>query len=326
MAMTTRRSVLALASAPVLLRSREAAAQEAWPSRPVRLLVPYSTGGSTDVVARLLADLLSQRLPQRVVVENRTGGGGTIAASATARSDPDGSTLFFTNVGYVASRSLNPRLDFDPDTDLRPVTIATEGPMVMLVGPNSPFQSVRDLVEAARARPGQYSYGSSGGGGALQLTALGFLRATRIEMNEVGYRGSGQALPDLSAGRLDMMFDSGVAGFPLARAGHVRALAVSSPRRSAVMPDLPTLAEAGFPAATFSLWQMLMAPATTPPALMARINQAFVTAITDPAIHQRLTDLGAERIVANGLEEAQAYFSAEMARWAEILGTTAQRG
>lgn len=323
--MTTRRSLLAAASAPALLRFRAAAAQEAWPARPVRILVPYSTGGSTDVVARLLADLLSQRLPQRFVVDNRTGGGGTIAASATARSEPDGTTLFFTNVGYVASRFLNPRLDFDPDTDLKAVTIATEGPMVMLVGPNSPFRSVGALVEAARRQPGHFSYGSSGGGGALQLTALGFLRAAGIRMNEVAYRGSGQAVPDLASGRLDMMFDSGVAGFALARGNQARALAVTSPRRSEVMPEVPTLAEAGFPEASFSLWQMLMAPATTPPALLARINQAFVAAITDPAIHQRLIDLGAERIVANNPGEAQRYFAAEMARWTEILGTRGSR-
>jgi tripartite-type tricarboxylate transporter receptor subunit TctC len=315
----TRRSLIAAAGAAALLPRAAALAQESWPARPVRILLPYATGGSTDVVARIVADIMSQRLPQRVVVENRTGGGGTIAAGATARSDPDGTTLLFTNIGYVATRSLTPRLDFDPDNDLKPVTIATEGPMVLLVGPDSPFRSVGDLVEAARREPGHLSYVSTGGGGALQLCSLGFLRAAGIRMNEVAYRGSGQAAPDLASGRLDMMFDSGVAGFALARSGRARALAVSSPRRSSVVPEVPTLEEAGFGAATFSLWQMLMAPATTPPALLARINQAFVAAITDPAIHQRLTDLGAERIVANTPEEAQRYFAAEMARWREIL-------
>ncbi|ONG54813.1 hypothetical protein BKE38_09940 [Pseudoroseomonas deserti] len=311
----SRRALLAagIAAAPV------AHAQESWPDRPVRILVPYSTGGSTDIVARLAAELMSQRLPQRVVVENRTGGGGTIAASATARADPDGTVLFFTNVGYVASRFLNPRLDFDPDTALRPVTIATEGPMVLLVGPNSPYRSVAELVAAAREAPGHLSYGSSGGGGALQLTALGFLRAAGLKMNEVAYRGSGQAAPDLASGRLDMMFDSGVAGFGLVRAGQARALAVSSPRRSEVMPEVPTLAEAGLPGATFSLWQMLMAPAATPAPLMARIHEAFATALTDPTIHQRLVELGAERVLVSKPDEAQRYFAAEMARWKEVL-------
>jgi tripartite-type tricarboxylate transporter receptor subunit TctC len=314
-----RRTLLAAAAAPAVFRTAAAAAQETWPARPVRILVPYSTGGSTDIVARLAADIMSQRLPQRVVVENRTGGGGTIAASAAARSEPDGTTLFFTNVGYVASRFLNPRLDFDPDNDLKPVTIATEGPMVMLVGPNSPYRTVQDLVEAARREPGRLSYGSSGGGGALQLTALGFLRAAEIQMNEVAYRGSGQAAPDLASGRLDMMFDSGVAGFGLVRGNQARALAVSSPRRSEAMPEVPTLAEVGLPDASFSLWQMLMAPAATPAPLLQRINEAFKAALTDPAIHQRLVDLGAERVVVNAPEEAQRYFAAEMARWKDIL-------
>jgi len=316
---TRRRTLLAAAGAPALLRAPGAAAQEPWPSRPVRILCPYSTGGSTDVVARLAADVMSQRLPQRVVVENRTGGGGTIAASATARSEPDGTTLLFTNVGYVASRFLNPRLDFDPETDLRPVTVATEGPMVLLVGPDSRFRSVADIVETARREPGMHSYGSTGGGGALQLTALGFLRAAGIRMNEVAYRGSGQAAPDLASGRLDMMFDSGVAGFALVRGGQARALAVSGPRRSPVVPDVPTLAEAGLPEATFLLWQMLLAPAATPPALMARIHAAFAAAITDPAIHRRLMDLGADRVVASTPEEAARTFAAEMARWKPIL-------
>jgi tripartite-type tricarboxylate transporter receptor subunit TctC len=228
---------------------------------------------------------------------------------------------FFTNVGYVASRFLNPRLEFDPDNDLTPVTIATEGPMVLLVGPNGPFHSVADIVAEARRQPGHFSYGSSGGDRALQLTALGFLRAAGLRMNEVAYRGSGQALPDLATGLLAMMFDSGVAGFALARSGQARALAVSSPSCSVVMPELPTLAEAGFPAATFSRWQVLLAPSTMPAALIATINRAFVKAITDPAIHQRIVDLGAERIVATSPEEAQRYFAAEMAKWTDILGT-----
>lgn len=323
--MPTRRSLLATAAAPLLLPGADASAQEEWPSRPVRILLPYSTGGSTDIVARLVADLMSQRLPQRVLVENRTGAGGTIAASATAKSRPDGTTLLFTNVGYVASRFVAPSLDFDPDTDLKAVTIATEGPMVLLVGPNSPFRTVQDLVDAARRAPDHLTFGSSGGG-ALQLTALGFLRAAGIRMTEVAYRGSGQAVPDLANGRLDMMFDSGVAGFALARSGQVRALAVTSPRRSAVMPDLPTMAEIGLPEASFSLWQMLMAPSATPAELVDRIRLAFVQALTDPSIRDRLAELGAERVIGNTPAEAQRYVVAEMVRWREVLGAQRRPG
>jgi tripartite-type tricarboxylate transporter receptor subunit TctC len=315
--MPTRRATLL--TAPFLLASWRARTQSEWPSRPIRILVPYGTGGSTDVAARLLADRLSQLLPQRAVVENRTGAGGNLAAAAVAKGPGDGSVLLFTNVGQAAAKALFPKLDYDPETELRAVTTVTEGPMALLVPPGSPYRTIQELLDAARRQPGRLTYGSSGGGGALQLVSLQFLRAAGVQMTEVAYRGSGQAPLDLASGSLDMLFDSGIAGFAAVRADRARILAVSSAQRSTVMPEVPTVAEAGLPGATFSIWQMLMAPATTPDAIMVRIHAAVTEALADAVLRQRLTDLGAERIPGNPQAEAQRHYLAEVARWGGLL-------
>lgn len=313
----SRRALLAgtaALAAPAILH-----AQPAWPSGPVRVILPYAPGGPTDVIARLLCDTLSQRLPQRVVVENRTGGGGNIGASAVAKSRPDGTTFLFTNTGHAVNRALYNRLDYDPAKDLTPVTILAESPMVLLVPNASPARTVAEFVARVRARPGEYAYGSTGTGGALQLVSLLLTKAAGLRMEEVPYRGSAPASQDLIAGRLEMLYDAGATAFPLATSGQARALAVSSAGRSAVMPEVPTIAEAGFPNATFSVWQGLLAPAGTPAAIIERLQQEVAAVLTDGPLRARLTELGAERIVANTPAEARAYVDAEMERWERVL-------
>lgn len=291
----------------------------AWPTGPVRVVLPYAAGGPTDVIARLLCDTLSQRLPHRLIVENRTGAGGNIGASAVAKARPDGSTFLFTNTGHAVNRALYARLDYDPAKDLVPVTIVAEGPMVLLVPNASPARTLAEFVGRVRARPGEYSYGSTGTGGALQLVSLLLARAVGLRMEEVPYRGSAPAAQDLIAGRLEMLYDAGVTGFPLATSGQARALAVSSATRSAVMPDVPTVAEAGFPEATFSVWQGLFAPAGTPAAVLERFHAEVAAVLADGPLRARLTDLGAERVVASTPAEARAFVDAEMARWERVL-------
>lgn len=315
--MLSRRALLAV---PALLTlPRAASAQEAWPARPVRMVIPYAAGGATDVIGRLVADRLSARLPQRVVVENRTGAGGSIGASNIAKSPADGHHLLFHNIGHAVTKPLYPQLDYDPDADLKAVTIVAESPMVLLVPPNSPHRSVADLVAFARANPERLTYGSTGGGGALQLVALLFLRAAGIRMTEVPYRGGAPAALDLANGSLDMLYDAGLTGFGLAQGGRARALAVSGPSRSPVMPDVPTMAELGFPDATFMVWQAILAPAATPAPLMARIQQEVAAVLAEPAARTRLAELGAERLVGNTPDDAQRFVAAEMAKWAVIL-------
>lgn len=308
-------AALTALATPRLARAQE----EAWPNQPVRMILPYAPGGPTDVIARLLCDALSQRLPQRVVVENRTGAGGNIGASVVAKARPDGSTFLFTNTGHAVNRALYARLDYDPAKDLTPVSILAEGPMVLLVPNSSPARTLDQFVERVRARPGEYSYGSTGTGGALQLVSLLFTRAAGLRMEEVPYRGSAPAAQDLIAGRVEMLYDAGVTGFPLAQSGQVRALAVSSARRSAVMPEVPTIAEAGYPGATFSVWQGVLAPAGTPGPVLEKLRGEIVAVLSEGALRSRLTELGAERIVANTPAEARAYVEAEMTRWERVL-------
>jgi tripartite-type tricarboxylate transporter receptor subunit TctC len=309
----------ALLAAPALLAAAPARAQGEWPTRPVRMILPYAPGGATDVIGRLVADRLSQRLPQRVVIENRTGAGGAIGSSAVAKAPGDGNTLLFHNIGHAVTKALYPQLDYDPETELKAVTIVAESPMVLLVPPNSPHRSVADLVAFAKANPEKLTYGSTGGGGALQLVALLFLRAAGIRMTEVPYRGGAPAALDLANGSLDMLYDAGLTGFGLAQGGRARALAVSGPQRSPVMPDVPTIGELGFPDATFMAWQVILAPASTPAPLMSRIQQEVAAVLAEPATRTRLAELGAERLVGNTPEEAQRYVAQEMAKWAVIL-------
>ncbi|WP_439594618.1 Bug family tripartite tricarboxylate transporter substrate binding protein [Falsiroseomonas sp.] len=311
-----RRSLLA---APALILAAPLRAQEAWPSRPIRMVLPYAPGGATDVIGRLVADRLSQRLPQRVVMENRTGAGGAIGSSFVAKAPGDGHTLLFHNIGHAVTKALYPQLDYDPAADLKAVSIVAESPMVLLVPPNSPYRTLADLVAAARANPEKLSYGSTGGGGALQLVSLLFLRAAGIRMTEVPYRGGAPAALDLASGTLDMLYDAGLTGFGLAQGGRARALALSGPSRSPVMPDVPTMAEAGFPDATFMVWQAILAPATTPDPLLARIQAEVAAVLAEPVTRTRLAELGAERLVGNSPAEAQGFVTAEMAKWAVIL-------
>jgi len=253
------------------------------------------------------------------MVENRTGAGGNIGAAAVARAAPDGYTLLFTNTGHAVNRTLYARLDYEPATDLTPVSIVAESPIDMLVPNASPDRTLADFVARLRAAPERYSYASAGAGGALQLVSLLFQRAAGVRMTEVSYRGSAPAVQDLIAGRLDMLFDAGISAFPVAQSGQARLLCVSGPARSPVMPEVPTIAEAGFPAGTFSVWQAVLAPARTPPAILERLAAEIAAALGDGPLRARLIEMGAERIVANSPAEARRYVDDEMARWAAVL-------
>ena len=309
-----RRAVLPMLAAPLAAR-----AQADWPRETIRWVLPYAAGGPTDLIARIVAERLSATLPQRVVVENRAGAGGNIGAAAVARAAPDGHTWLFHNTGLAVARALFRTLDYDPERDLVPVTVLAESPMVMLVPASSPDRTVADFVARARANPGRLTYASSGTGGALQLVTLLLIRAARIQIEEVSYRGSAPAYQDLIAGRLDLLYDAALSALPQAAQGQVRALAVSSAQRSRAAPELPTIGEAGFPDATFSVWQALLAPRATPQPILARMQAAIAAVLAEPAIITRLTELGAERLIGNSNAEAAAYLGAEITRWTTVL-------
>ncbi len=235
-----------------------------WPSRPIRLVVPYAPGGGTDVVARVLAQTMTTQLPYAVVTENRAGAGGGIGAEVVARSAPDAHTILFTNTGHSVLRVIAPNPSLDYATALTPVTIVGEAPMIMMIANTVPAGNLQEFLALVRANPGRFNYGSTGTGGTNGLTALMFLQAANVNMNEIPYRGGTPATLDLAAGRIAMLFDASSTALQTTRSGQARAIAVTTPQRSPSAPELPTLMEAGVPAA-MSIWMGVFVPSATPP-------------------------------------------------------------
>ena len=290
----------------------------AYPDRPIRLVVGSAAGGSNDLVARLLAEALSARLPQPVVVENRSGAAGMIGVEAVARAAPDGHTLLLINTAHAGLRVFVPNASTDPHASLAAVSIIAESPMVMLVANSFPATDLRGFVAAVQAAPGRYDYGSTGGGGTLRMGALLFLRATGLQMNEVPYRGGGPAQLDLAAGHIAMLFDVGVSSFQTARGGLARAFGVTTTTRSAAAPNVPTLKESGIDA-EMTVWQAVLAPRETPLPIRSVLQAEIAQALVEPAMRNRFTELGAGRVLGLGLAESEAYLAAEVTKWEAIL-------
>ena len=318
--MIHRRALLATLALP--LAAGPAAAQ-AWPDRPVRLVVPYAAGGPTDTVARLLAERLSNALPQRVVVENRAGGSALIGTEAVARAPRDGSTLLFTTVVHAVHRALHgARLSFDPAADFAPVALVGVVPQVIMVPPSSPVRDVPGLLDFLRG--GQHAYGSSGAGGSSHLGVELLKSMTGVPAEHVPYRGTAPAVVDLLAGRIALVMDSVATGAAQVRSGALRGIATTGARRSAALPDLPTVAETvpGFEATT---WNAVLAPAGTPAPMIAAISAAIWTALNDSAVQARLVELGVEVPPPEDRtpEAAGRFVAAETAKWEKLV---AERG
>jgi tripartite-type tricarboxylate transporter receptor subunit TctC len=292
---------------------------QSWPDRPVRLIVPYAAGGPTDVVARLLAELLSANLPQRVVVENRAGGGALIGTEAVARAPKDGGTLLFTTVVHAVHRALHgPRLTFDPAGDFAPVALVGVVPQVIMVPPSSPVRDVPGLLQYLRT--GQHAYGSSGAGGSSHLGVELLKSLAGVQAEHIPYRGTAPALVDLLAGRIALVMDSVATGAAQVRGGNLRGIATTGPRRSSALPDLPTVAETipGFAATT---WNAVLAPSGTPEATLAAISTAISAALGDAALQARLVELGVEVPPASerSIEGARQFITSETEKWAKLI-------
>ena len=259
-----RRRTALLAIALAALGTLPAAADEAYPTRPITLIVPFSPGGGTDIAARLLATRLGLRLGKPVVVDNRAGAGGLVGADLVAKAKPDGYTLFFANVG---TQSINPwlyKMPYDADKAFAPVSLFAELPFALVVNPNIPAKTPKELVALAKAAPNKYTFASSGNGGSPHLTAEIFQQATGVQLRHVPYKGGGPAMADLIAGHVDMLFASLLETSGYVKSGKLRALAVTSAQRSPVLPDVPTLAEQGVPDADSGSWTAVLAPVGTP--------------------------------------------------------------
>jgi len=319
--MITRRSLLAATAAftPALLprgaRAQGPAAN--WPTRFVRLIVPFPPGGGTDAVARILTARLSEIWGQQVVIENRGGAGSNIGNEAAARSEPDGYTILFATVALAINRYMYASLPYDPIADFAPIGVLCNYPNLMVVPNDSPAKSVMEFIALAKGKPGM-TFGSSGVGTTPHLSGELFKRMAGIEMTHVPYRGAGPALNDLIPGRIDMMFNTIGATLSQVRGGQIRALAVSSAERFFTAPELPTVAESGLPGFDVTGWYALAAPAKTPPEIVRRISADTLAALRDPLVKKRLEDVGVG-IVGSTPDEMAALIRAEMAKWQPII-------
>jgi tripartite-type tricarboxylate transporter receptor subunit TctC len=323
--MLDRRCFLGLAAASAL--ASPAAAQtslapnsiaQAWPSRAVRVVCPIAAGGSIDAVARVVAGRLSEIWRQQVVVENRTGGGVNIAAEAVARSEPDGHTIFATPSSLAIAGLLFPSLSYDPIGDFAPVSLIGTYPNVMVVPNSSPARSVKEFIAYAKANRGKVSYASGGHGSSLHLAGELFKRSTGIEMTHVPYRGATPAFNDLIPGRVDVMFNLISSSLPLVRSGQIRALGVATLQRVAVMPELPTISEAGVPDFDMSSWIALFVPAKTPPQIVGKLHADTVSLLAEPTTKRRLEDMGVV-VVGSTPAELAAQFRADIEKWGPII-------
>jgi tripartite-type tricarboxylate transporter receptor subunit TctC len=310
----TRRAAIAGALLPFAARAQ---APE-WPSRPVRFIVPYPPGGPTDIMGRIVAQAVQGPLGQPFVVENRAGANGLIGSEQAARAAPDGSTFLVNASAHVIVPHLTPNMPIDVLADFAPVTNIAAVPLWLVVNPALPVRSVAEFIAYARANPGRIAYASSSSGGATHLAGELFKQLTGTDMVHVPYRGSGPAVQDLIAGNVQAMFDSVPSSAASARDGRLRALAVTTRNRIAPFPDLPTIAEAGVPGFEISTWYGIWAPARTPPAIIARLQQAVAAAARNPETRARFDALGAEP-VADSPEDYARFVRAEYDRWGALV-------
>ncbi len=274
--------------------SPSATAQTPWPQQAIKLIVPFTPGSGTDVMARTLGQELERALKQPVIVENKPGAGGTVGASQVATATPDGHTVLIHSAGHVANAALYPTLRYDTQKDFTPVTMLATLPNVLVTSPGKDFKSVQDLVAKARAQPGRYMYASAGNGSATHMNAEKFRAAVGVTANHIPFKGTPEALNEVMAGRIDFFFAPLISALPLIRDGKLVALAVGTPRRSPVLPDVPTTLEAGFAGSDYTFWVGMFVPSKTPPEVVAQLHAETVKILRSEAVRERLEKLGAE--------------------------------
>jgi tripartite-type tricarboxylate transporter receptor subunit TctC len=317
-----RRRILAaglgLLAAPAMAPGAAAQGVGGWPSRPIRLIVPFPAGGTTDLLARIMADGLGARLGQPVIAENRGGAGGLMAAEQAARAEPDGHTLLFASIGTVAILPhLHARINWRPE-DLVPIVLFADVPNVFVVRADSPFRTLGDLIAAARAKPGELSYASSGIGSSLHLSGEMLKAQANVDILHVPFRGGADSVNQLLGGRIDLSVNNLPSAIALLRGGQVRALAITTIERTPALPDVPTAVESGLPGYDSSAWFGLQAPRGTPQPIIERLN-ADVRALSAEAAAQSRAEMVGARLRAGSIAEFDAFCAAENVKWAEII-------
>ncbi|KQR61915.1 LacI family transcriptional regulator [Acidovorax sp. Leaf160] len=301
--------------APVHAQPADAAA---WPAKPIRWVVPFPPGGAMDVIARTLGERAGRALGQPFVIENRPGAGGNIGADAVAKSPADGYTIMITSIGMATNKALYAKLSYDPVKDFAPISLLAVVPNVLVVNANSPDKTVADVIAHARRDPGKLTYASAGNGTSIHLAGEVFASMAGLNLLHVPYKGSGPAVTDMLGGQVDLMFDSITSAAPHIQSGKLRALGVTSARRSATLPGVPTIAEAGVPGYEVSPWFAVFAPAGTPAPIVQKLNTALLDAMKQPDTQARFDAIGAQPIGSTPAELA-AHVDKEMARWGKLI-------
>jgi tripartite-type tricarboxylate transporter receptor subunit TctC len=319
--MLDRRRFVALSTATAAASALTGAARAQtanYPTRFVRLIVPFPPGGGTDAIARVVAIKLSAIWGYEMVIENKGGGATSIGTDAVAKAEPDGYTVLLQSMPLTVNKFLFRTLPFDPVADLAPVSLICDYPNVMAVPMNSPAHTVQEFIDHARANPGQMTYASSGFGTSVHLSGELFRRMANVDIRHIPYRGAGPAFNDLIPGRVDVMFNNMGAVLPHILGGKLRALGVTSLKRSTSLPDVPTISEAGVPGFDVTAWYGFFVPARTPPDIIAKLHADTVKAVADPVIRQRLDQLGVG-VIGSSPEELRVYLAAEMSKWSVII-------
>ena len=304
-----------------ILISPVALAQNAYPNKPINFIVPYGAGGSADSRSRQIAQKMSLSLKQPIVIDNKPGAGGNIGTEFIARAAPDGYTIGMGNFAPMAvNKTLFANLRYDPETDLSPIILIEKGPLVLVVNPNSPYKTIGDIVAAAKAKPGVLTFSSGGIGGSHQLSAELFELNAGISMIHVPYKSGSAALTDLMAGNVDLMFDQMYSAVPSIKAGKLRPIAITSKKRSPLLPEVPSFVELGYPKVEVLNWQGLIAPKGTPKAIIDQLNIAANQALKDPALRELMLSQGNE-IGGGSPTEFAALIKAESAKWSAVVKT-----
>jgi len=291
----------------------------AYPDRPVKVVIPFAAGGGADIVGRLVFQKLSTRLGQSFVIENRGSAGGIIGADMVAKAAPDGYTLL---LGQTGPNAINPalfsKMPYDSIKDFSPIIQLTSYPYVIVVNPNVPVKNLQELIALSKAKPGSLSFGTAGTGSSAQLAAELFMQATNITMTHIPYKGAGPALMDTMAGVVSLTFGDAASATPLVTSNSLRAIAVTSKRRSALLPQVPTVIESGYPGFEAVAWHAVLAPAKTPPEIIQKLNSEIAIVLSDPELQKRLSQDGIE-IIGSSAEDFSIYIKNEVAKWAKVV-------
>jgi len=315
--LTRRHAVLALAA--LALAPSLAAADDAWPAKPIKIVVPFAAGGTSDILARTLGDKLQAALKQTVIIDNRAGAGGVIGADSVAKAPADGYTLL---LGTIATHAINPalmpKMPYDAVKDFAPVFLIGGISNVVLVGPNSPFKTVKDLINEAKAKPGTLTFASAGQGTSQHLSGETFKLLAGVDMTHVPYKGSAPAIQDVMGGQVPMSFETVTVAGPHIASGKVRALAVTSAKRSRALPNVPTLQEAGVPGFDVASWQAFYVRSGTPPAVVQRLNAELEKIVAQPDVKAKMDGLGVEHTASTPAQFAE-FNRVELAKWQKVV-------